>query len=430
MAIFKGSFSGRIATLAAAGGLLACNGQVSSASAGGDADGSGGEAAAGSGGSGATTVTAGGSGGGGNGSGGGGDGGSGGLPEPECVGGEGAIVFASGYGKSRLAVRFGGSWSDAAGPGPAAQAAARVDEWGRLSVFWTGLGADQDKSHTTYTEDGSAFESVDVQGWAPLSYGPLFALSDRTLAGGVAEGTSVAHLDADAWEWVQNAPPTPFKATWGAQRPDDNRAMLVGLDDNHQLCTTWLGGQDWAPLKCRPDIKVPTGGEIPNTRPRAVALPNGDMAVVFYTQAAGALAITRFYHGDALWSEPDPIEDSRIGIQFAVTAAASGDVIVATTSTAGDVSALRYSFGDGWSEPIPIDQGAAVAGSGNGSIAAAPGICGDDALIAYLGNEIDTKVHVARVRGQTAATQVVTQLSQEGPSLVTIATRLPPVINP
>jgi hypothetical protein len=40
-----------------------------------------------------------------------------------------------------------------------------------------------------------------------------------------------------------------------------------------------------------------------------------------------------------------------------------------------------------------------------------------------LSNELDTKVHVARVRGQTATTQVVTQLTQEGADLVTIATR-------
>lgn len=400
-----------IAPLTVAGALAACGGQVDTVPAGG----SGGEGGSGGSGSGTTstiTTTSGDAGGGGSGS----------IPEAVCDAVERAIVIASSDARSAVAVYNEGTWHPALENGPpAARLATFVDVYHQLGAYWIGTGDDADESHFLRTLDGSTVETYDAMGWAPLGSQPLFAAADFALVGRTAEGTVAAYFDPDAFDWYPWTPAIPFNATSGATTSEWNDPMVVGLGDAHELCDRLIVGGQWTPLHCRADVIVATGGEIPVTRPQVVALPGGDSVVVFYQAAGSTLAATRYYHKEGLWTAPEAITDSAIGIEFAAAAAPSGDVVVGVISTAGAVSALRFTVASGWSKPIAIDQGAVVTGENTGSIAAAPGICGDDALIAYINGF--TTVRVARVRGQAFETHFVSEFVEEQATRVSIATR-------
>ncbi len=97
-------------------------------------------------------------------------------------------------------------------------------------------------------------------------------------------------------------------------------------------------------------------------------------------------------------------------------ATAAGEVFVATLGSTG-LAALRWSPASGWSGPILVD-GAPSFGS---DVDVAPGICGDDALIAYSAGDVE--VRVARVRGAGAEVRVVGTLAETSPRRVRVATR-------
>lgn len=350
--------------------------------------------------------------------------GAGGLPPLDCADDEGAIVSAlAGHGV--VAVHHGGAWTQNAYTIPyAGKVANYVDVYNRLGTFWIDPLTSPPEAHFATTYDGSSFNTYDVQSWSPEVTDPLAAVGGSMMLGSAAQDTSIAYFDADAFDWFSYGGPTPFRASSAVLVQQSWELLAVGIGPQLQLCDATSDGASWSPVHCRDDVTVATGGEIPVTRPRVVALPNGDVVVVYSTAAAARIAATVRHAG--VWSAPEEIASDAIGIELAATATPGGDVIVAVVNTASQAAALRYRPGAGWSGPIPLDAGVEPARA----LGAAPGICGDDAWIAYGIGSPSGKIRVARVRGDKREVTTVGQLIETSAYEVAIATRRPALVGP
>ena len=333
----------------------------------------------------------------------GGSGGSGGLPAPTCAPGEAAIVAASAGKIGQVAVNHEGTWTKNAYSMTVPNShTTYVDAYDHLGVFWIEFESAQ--SHFASTSDGTSFELHDVHGWFPQPGSPLVTVGRSLLLGDAGEGSTLAYFDPDALDWYPYPEPAPFDLTSAVVREAAGTVLGVGIGPQDELCDTeifWVDGGGWTPPHCRDDVMVFLGVEIPVAPPRAAALPNGDVVVVYHENYA-TIAATRFH--DGVWSAPESITLADQSLELAVTATPGGDVIVGL-STGGGIFALRYVPGVGWGEPVPIDP----MGNLYSAISAAPGICGDDALIAYSAhvNDGDIEVRVARVRGGAAEASTI-----------------------
>ena len=388
-----------IATITAA--LAACGGNVDVVT-GGTTSGSGGSAGTG------TVSTSSSS---------SGAGAAGGLPPLACALDEAAIVGVS-AGIGQVAVQKDGVWTEKElEVASAVHIATYEDVYGHLGVFWIDPNDGPNDAYFKVTSDGSSFDAYDVHGWAPSESGPLQPIGVYAMLGADEQGqSSIAYFDPDAFDWYPYLVPLPIVASSVVPLQETGNLLAIGLGPANQLCDAQSLGDAWDTLHCRDDVTVATGGEIPVTRPRAVVLPNGDVVVVYSSAAGSALSATTLHAG--AWSAPVKVTSDAIGIEFAATATPKGDVIVGVVSTAGVVSALRYSPSAGWSAPIPVDSGALP----DVPFGAAPGICGDDALLAYSVGF--SQLRVARVRGDAAEAEAVGgELVERYPSQISITTR-------
>jgi len=392
-----------LATVASCGGTV--NEQAAASGAGGSSGTSPPVATSGSSGAGASTGT---------GTGAGGDDTV--LGEPLCQLDEGALVMATSAASARIATQYEGRWAtDGAVLPPAARVATYVDVYHQMAAFWIDPPGDGSSAHFVTTFDGSAFEARDVTGWAPLPSAPVLSPGGPFLVGAVEAGTNVAFFDPDASDWHPFVGPISFAASSAAAAaPALGTLTLVGLGDDHELCDVSVVGGTWQSVRCTPELVVATGGEIPLTRPQVVALPDGVLVAIHYS-SNNTLAATTLFEG--VWTSAVGVTSEAIGVSFAAAATPKGDVIVGVVSTSGDVSALRYSSGTGWSAPISVEGGALA----QQQLAAAPGVCGDDALLAYLAEA--GQVRVARVRGGAAGALSVADFADEQPDQVSIVTR-------
>lgn len=80
---------------------------------------------------------------------------------------------------------------------------------------------------------------------------------------------------------------------------------------------------------------------------------------------------------------------------------------------------IRFSPATGWGASIAVAADVVIGQE----LAAAPGICGDDALFAYASGSVDGTINVARVRGDAAATTTLVTLPGDPLSQITLATR-------
>ncbi|MDC0740633.1 hypothetical protein [Polyangium mundeleinium] len=350
----------------------------------------------------------------------GGSGGSGGLPAPTCAPGEAAIVAAVGWQSGQVIVHHEGKWTTPSYPMQGAdRMTTYVDVYGHLGVFWTETSTDSALSHFMVTGDGTKFDLYDVEGWFPLVPSPVLTVGVSLLMGNAGEGSSLAHFDPDAYDWYPYPKLAPFELTSAVRTISEGSVLGVGLSNLNELCDAqvfWSDGGGWTEPHCRADVKVFMGNEIPVAPPQAVVLPNDDVVVVYHESYA-RIAATRFH--DGVWSAPESISLEIQSLEPAITATPGGDVIVALPSTSGALSALRYVPGVGWGELVTIDPTA----SSTVSIGAAPGICGDDALIAYAGGGIDGEVRVARLRGETAEVSTIGSFTEQAPKNIRMTTR-------
>ena len=348
-----------------------------------------------------------------------GGGSAGGLPAPACAPSEGAIVAATSKGgaQSLLAIHHDGAWTQVDGVLPGAvQVATYMDDYHHLGAFWIDNAT---QAHFVTTADGMSFDHFDAHNWVPLAGRPLASAGKNVLLGYVdGVGDSLAWFDTDAFDWNPWLSPMPLTASSAVVLPS-YEMVAVGIDASSipvLLCDAISSGDAWGSKHCRDDIALSTSDELPSP-PRVVALSNGD-AVVVYQLAGSSTTIGATTLHAGVWSAPQTIQSAAVGGSFAATATPGDDVVVGVISHAGDVSALRYAPGAGWSAPIPIDSGA----QGWVEIGAAPGICGDDALIAYPTDV--NKVRVARVRGDAVEARTVGAfIGDDGATSVHISTR-------
>lgn len=344
---------------------------------------------------------------------------SGSLPPWTCAPGEAAIVAAFGSGQSVIAVAHEGTWTADALALPASTLVATyVDVYHQLGALW--IDPSTSKSHFATTADGKSFDLHDVNGWMPIANDPLAAVTNSVLLGVDAEGTRLAWFDPDAFDWDPYLGPTPIHATSAAPLGATGEILVVGLGPQNELCDVATSAGVWGDVHCREDIQVATaiGGEITIALPRAVALPNGDVVVVYHDDTSDlgtTLAATTLHAG--AWSTPERRSPAMVSIDLGAAATPAGDVLVG--SSVGDPKLLRYAPGAGWSAPISLD------GMGGYSVQVATGICGDDALIAYSSGEPHDEVRVARVRGDVAETFAILDFEGDYARPLSISTRRP-----
>ena len=333
-----------------------------------------------------------------------------------CHPGDAAIVAGSSYQRTAVVLQMQGQWSEVpdAVPGAATQTAAYVDVYNRLNVLWTEQAPGGDQAHFIGTQDGASFETHDVKGWHPAATLPILSLGSSILLGHDGPGTSLAYYDPDAFDWM-TWQTTTFKATSAAASATG--VVLVGVGPDHVLCDVTLDSEImWGPTKCHPELPVFDGNEIPVPLPQIVALAGGDVVAVYHTSSIELTAVVR--HAGQ-WSAPQTLTLPNQALSWAITTTPQGEVLAAVVFTTGELAAIRFSQGAGWGSPITLDTGA----SEGQLLAAAPGICGDDALIAYAAVGTVGEVRVARVRGGASATTSVAHFTDDVPARISLATR-------
>ena len=348
-----------------------------------------------------------------------GGGGGGGLPAPVCQMNEAAIVAAIGE-HGVVAFNQEGTWTENAYLIPAAAQVTTYEEaYHQLGVFWTETTQDSPQSHFATTWEGNGFELHDVHGWDPLSSSPLVTVAPSLLLGSTSEGSTLAIFAGSSdWHPVSKGG-APFVVTSAVALGGGSVSVFgVGVGPQHQLCDVdiyWLE-TGWMNLHCRDELKVFTGNEILVAPPRVVVLPSGDLVVVYH-ESYTTIAATRLHAGS--WSAPESITLAGQSLDVAITATPGGDVIAAVPATSGLVSAVRYVPGVGWGTPLPIEQMSDPVAA----ISAAPGICGDDAMIAYVASSLHADVRVARVRGGAVEARTVASFTQGIPRQISLTTR-------
>lgn len=338
------------------------------------------------------------------------------IGDLHCRPGEGAIVAGTSGTQTAVAVQIEGAWSQVPGavPGHAFQSVAYVDVYRRLEVLWTEQSGGADHAHFVGTQDGVAFETHDVVAWHPHAAAPIFPVGPSILVGRDDQGTSLAYYDPDAFDW------TPWQTTSflpTAAAAAGSATLLVGVAPSHALCEVTLDATaTWGPTHCHAELLVWTGGEIPAAPPHLAALPGGDVVAIYATSYID-LAAAIFHAG--VWSTPLPLKLPEQSVSNAVTATADGDVLVGVVSTAGKLDVIRFSPVTGWGTSIAVATDVVIGQE----LAAAPGICGDDAIFAYASGSVDGTINVARVRGDAAATTTIATLPGDPLSQITLATR-------
>ena len=344
----------------------------------------------------------------------------------KCAPGEGMIV-AAGSDKRHVVATFESSWVPSGSREPGGDLEAFVDESRTFGV----LLFDKDKTPLVERgKDAATLQTTLVQSWFPRPW----LISAPSIKGARFFGTlpngvgSVARFDVASLDVVEQAV-VPANMEWTGLTVDSSGApAVVGLGAG-ALCTAQAGaeGPFSAPL-CRPSV-VPDNlpdYPIPYTRPQIVTLTNGDKVIIFFSEKK--LSATTLHEG--VWSEPVPVASSASSYAFAATSSSSsGDVVVALTGD-GDDSFLRFAPTTGWSGPFPLFNG--MNTGFYGIVAAATGVCGDDAVFALMTYDIDPggppRVTLSHVRGTVATTEnaiLGDEFGDEDVWAISIATRGP-----
>jgi hypothetical protein len=355
-------------------------------------------------------------------------GGAGPIAPATCLGAEAMLVAATTPKQTVIAVQIAGTWLDDLTRLPAArQAVAYLDLRNRLAVLWIDRTYAIEHTHSTATSHGTSFEQHDLLDWHPEATTRILGLTDPYLVDRDDSGAGVAFLlsSSPGVPWANSTllDATSFAIRSGI-RSGGPSMLFVGPGAAGELCehSIDLDDQLWRDPLCHPDILVASDGHAPNAGPLLVPLPNGDVvAVHFPAGTSSTLGATVLQANEYLghWTVPVATTTPAIGLSFAAAATPDGDVIVGVISPRGDLAALRFSPSRGWSAPIAIDAGVPPGQR----ISVAPGICGDDARIAYAVGESDGEIRVARVRGGLTEATTAAQITGAPPSELSLITR-------
>lgn len=332
-----------------------------------------------------------------------------------------AIVAATSSGSTRATVMYDGTWTEPTLTlAPAWRIATYVDVYEHLGVFWVGTDKDPPNAHFAATYDGTQTSVYDSTSWSPFPYGVLQA-AGPFMAGTVEGGTEVAYMDADAFDWYPLGGTSDLVATSAASPPGTGDVITVGIEDGVLCDQQFISFETWGSKQCYFDTPVVEliAGEVPVSEPQVLALPDGRVVVVYYTpQSSLALAVAEREEGG--WSTG--VDTTSVSPRFTAVATPNSEVLVFTPMSDG-LHALRYSPSQRqWTGDFVIDSGADFS-----TLAAAPGVCNDDALVAYS-TGLDAEVRVVRVRGEQSETRTVFQFVESQPYQLSVTTRVAPPI--
>lgn len=338
------------------------------------------------------------------------------IPPLACASGETVFVAATAQGSAQAALVVGDSWFSFWNAQPLSALFAYVDPYRRFGV----VANDTEGIPHLWREEEPGLLVEYETSFAPR---PPF-LGSTSLGSGFGplltqgvNGWRVGWYDADTQDWFAEQQLndvgdwTPTSVT---MHPQTGVVSVVGRTFAGDVCARETDANGLlGPLSCVPGVVSPTS-EIPNTGPQILSLADGTQVILFMSQAAGALsAVTR--NGGA-WSAAATVTSDLIGIAFAATPSATGDVVVGALSTGGELSLLR--FAGSWVGP-------SVIGSGYETwpIAAGPGACGADAFIGVT--QGGSSVDVARVYGTQAAIAFALPFGDDFASDIRFAVRGP-----
>jgi hypothetical protein len=298
--------------------------------------------------------------------------------------------------------------------GSAATIAAYVDEGGALGGIWT-------------TYDGTTLARATTDG---VTYAPPMqvAASGVAVSSAVAAGpgtivlagggrATVAWLDAATGRWSVYAPLVgDFVGGVGA-RGDMRELVVATIGPARGLVAYWFSDATWSPGAPQADTHVFLGTEL-GTSPPAVFRYGDGTPGVFYLDGSQALAATTIGASAAAPPVKTPIPES-VTFTAEATPTVGGAVAIVRTIATGELLALPFSRSAGWGAPILIDRPPV---SDTETLAVAPGVCGEDVLVAYAATD---GVRAARVKvGYAPAIKtVVRTAADETVGRVAIASR-------
>jgi hypothetical protein len=313
-----------------------------------------------------------------------------------CVG-SGLFVGAGSPSISKASLRGPDGWLASHQGPPAREVAAVLDPYEHFSLFRIGL--DGAPSYVR-TGDGATYEEHPVEGFAPLdSLASPRSFGDVTtiLLGRTAEGPTLAMFDPDAFDWYGwQSVPSGFDVTSSIALSSQSGITVAGRGPSGTLC--WGDGPFSGPLtgtSCLPDA-APSGGEIPVTPPSVVSLLGGDEVFFYFSSAGGAVSARTRHAG--VFGPASTLADHRIGVRFAATATRLGDALLVVSATSGELSIARYDTVKGFGPLVHVASDAGI----ESPLAATPGVCGNDALFAYVAETDHDLVRVVRVSGMAA----------------------------
>lgn len=283
------------------------------------------------------------------------------------------------------------------------------------------------------TPNGEAFEIAPPADcgdtprcFAPTANGPLVALGPDRVVGTVLVSGEVprwtpAYFDSDAKTWVSSDTGVFAEVVGGlaAGSVGAESVLVYSNLDGHLVDSVGTAGT-WQSPHVHADITVSRDAEIQVTS-LAVGVTRNELTVFYRTVSNGALALGALTRRGGAWLAPvvTPFDATDSVIRFAVSGTPSGAFVVAGVRTSGKLELRRFEKG-AFSGPLLTGETDVAP---EGEIAMAPGICGDDAWLAYGAS--GGEVRAMRVRGN-AISRPVTVVRSSGaprPGRLSIITR-------
>ena len=288
------------------------------------------------------------------------------------------------------------------------------DAQGGLGVFYVsegGSGYRQTSDGVTFTPSLGNPTCEDDRCFAPVADSALVSLSPFTMLGtirvdGEVPTWVIASFDPDGKNWTRSA-------TLDIHEPG---LSVAATSTTSQQAIAWRGTDGrlvdriatngvWADAHTHEDAMVLRGGEIPVTQV-SLAADHDEIAAIYLTATASSRALAATTRHGETWSAPALLALPSAPLHFAATSTPTGDVVVAAIGGDGRLLVLRYARSTGWAQPLVIGNADLSA---EAAVAAAPGLCDDDALVAYTSES--GEVRTVRVRGgQVSAPVAVAKL--------------------
>jgi hypothetical protein len=349
------------------------------------------------------------------------------APPAACANGESAFVVTGSFGAVHAWSGYHGAWREHSLSGEEPRTvAAYIDQYNHPSAYWIGQSG---YAFLDYLDaDGEPHGALGPQPFSS-SQGVVAVDGGPTLITRSGGALQTAYFDSDAmtFDHVQT---TGGESTaigeLGAAASAGADVYIAEIEalDRRLSVRSLYAMSLWMSPQIFDDVIVSYDEANPFAPPAIVKLATFDLVVIAHVpQSSDALAAKAQVGG--VWQQAADTTDGA-GKSFAAAAHSNGDsVIVASVSRSGDLSILRYSARDGWTNLGVADTNVS---DDAGELAIVADVCGDDALVTYIIGGME--LYSVRVRGDTisAPERVGLTLDNElGRGGISMAVRRPPI---